>query len=198
MRLGRLVALGTAIALLGMVAMSSPQVVLAQQTSVCVTGGALAASANAGLISDCEALLEARDALAGSGSLDWSENTPIVRWDGITLRGTPARVAWLNIRGGGLDGSVPSALGRLSNLTYLNLRSNDLSGEIPTELGDLTNLTYLNLHSNRLSGPIPGSLGNLTRLRELWLHANYRKDDPTTGLSGSIPESLGDLSNLEK
>ena len=198
MRLGRLVALGTAIALLGMVATSSPQSASAQQARACVTGGAVADAANAGLISDCEALLEARGALAGNASLNWSENTPIVRWDGITLRGTPARVAWLNIRGGGLDGSVPSALGRLSNLTYLNLRSNDLSGEIPTELGDLTNLTYLNLHSNRLSGPIPGSLGNLTRLRELWLHANYRKDDPTTGLSGSIPESLGDLSNLEK
>ena len=90
----------------------------------------MADAANAGLVSDCEALLEARDALAGNASLDWSENTPDnVRWDGITLRGTPGRVAWLNIRGGGLDGSVPSALGRLSNLTYLNLRSNDLSGD---------------------------------------------------------------------
>ena len=153
---------------------------------------------NTGLVSDCEALLEARDTLAGTGSLNWAEDTPITDWDGITLRGTPSRVAWLNIRGGGLDGSVPVALGRLSSLTYLNLRSNDLSGPIPTELGDLNNLTHLNLHSNRLSGSIPESLGNLSNLRELWLHANHRKDDATTGLSGPIPESLGDLSNLEK
>ena len=158
----------------------------------------MADAANTGLVSDCEALLKARDTLAGSASLNWSENAPIAQWEGVTLRGTPARVVWLNIRGGGLDGSVPSVLGRLPNLTYLNLRSNDLSGEIPTELGDLTNLRVLNLHSNRLSGSIPESLGNLSNLRELWLHANYRKDDPTTGLTGPIPDSLGNLANLEK
>ena len=103
MRHGRLVALGTAIALLSVMAMSSPPSALAQQASACVTGGAVTDAANAGLVSDCEALLEARDALAGNASLDWSENTPDnVRWDGITLRGTPGRVAWLNIPAAGL------------------------------------------------------------------------------------------------
>ena len=33
---------------------------------------------NPGLVSDCEALLAARDTLADSGSLDWADNTPIV------------------------------------------------------------------------------------------------------------------------
>ena len=86
MRHGRLVALGMAIALLGVVATQSA---LAQQASACVTGGAVSDAANTGLVSDCEALLEARDTLAGTGSLNWSENTPIAQWDGITLRGTP-------------------------------------------------------------------------------------------------------------
>ncbi len=166
--------------------------------SVCVGGGAVTDAAHPGLISDCEALLDARDTLAGTGSLNWSRNLPIAEWDGVTPQGTPERVVWLNIRGGGLNGSIPSVLGRLTGLTYLNLRSNDLTGQIPSELGNLTGLTYLNLHSNRLSGRIPDSLGNLTNLRELWLHANHRGNDPTSGLSGRIPAAFGNLSKLEK
>ena len=166
--------------------------------SICVAGGAVTDENNPSLISDCEVLLQARDSLAGTGSLDWRQDLAITEWQGITLEGLPERVAWLNIRGGGLNGTVPAELGRLSGLTYLNLRSNDLSGRIPSELGNLTGLTYLNLHSNRLSGPLPDSLGNLANLRELWLHANHRRDDPASGLSGSIPASFGNLSKLEK
>ena len=52
----------------------------------CVSGNAVAdADNNPGLVSDCEALLEARDKLAGTGSLNWSEDLPIAEWDGITL-----------------------------------------------------------------------------------------------------------------
>ena len=146
---------------------------------------------NTGLVNDCEALLDSRSQLEGTtNSLNWSAGRAILQWEGITLRGTPARVAWLNIRDGGLNGSVPTALGRLSNLTYLNLRSNDLTGPIPAELGDLSNLGVLNLHSNELTGVIPSELGGLSNLREMWLHANR--------LSGPIPASLGNLSNLEK
>lgn len=166
--------------------------------SVCVAGGAVTDENNPSLISDCEVLLQARDSLAGTGSLDWRQDLAIAEWEGITLKGLPERVAWLNIRGGGLNGTVPAELGRLTGLTYLNLRSNDLSGRIPSELGNLTGLTYLNLHSNRLSGPLPDSLGNLANLRELWLHANHRSDDPTSGLSGGIPASFGNLSKLGK
>ena len=189
-RHGSFFGLGAVIALLGVAAMSSPPVALAQRASTCITGGAVANNANSGLASDCEALLEARDALAGSGSLNWSESAPIAEWDGITLRGRPARVGWLDLRAKGLDGSIPSELGSLSNLTYLNLRTNDLSGPIPASLGTLTNLIVLNLNGNDLTGSIPSELGNLTSLREMWLHAN--------DLTGPIPESLGNLANLEK
>ena len=155
----------------------------------CVTGSAVADVTNAGLVMDCEALLEARDTLAGSATLNWSAGMPIAQWDGVTVRGTPARVAWLDIRGGGLDGSIPAQLGRLSGLTYLNLRTNDLSGPIPASLGDLTKLRVLNLNGNDLTGSIPASLGSLTDLREMWLHAN--------DLTGPIPASLGNLSKPE-
>ena len=177
MRLRRLAAFGPAIALLGAVAVSAPPAVLAQ-TSACVTGGAVTDATNTGLVSDCEALLGARDTLAGTATLNWSDSTSIVQWEGITLQRTPERVTRLDLRDNRLDGSVPAALGRLSELTYLNLRTNDLSGALPSELGDLTELTYVNFHSNQLIGPIP-DLSGLTGLEELYL--------PNNMLTGSVP-----------
>ena len=63
----------------------------------------MADESNTGLVSDCEALLAARDALAGTATLNWSSDTPITGWDGIrgrggkypALEGTPTRVARL-------------------------------------------------------------------------------------------------------
>ena len=49
-------------------------------TGDCATGGAVPDAANnPGLVSDCEALLAARDTLARTGSLNWSADTPITK-----------------------------------------------------------------------------------------------------------------------
>ena len=157
--------------------------------SICVTGGAVSDVTNTWLISDCETLLSVRDTLAGRGSLGWSGDIPITDWQGITLRGNPARVAWLNIRAGGLDGSIPSELGGLSSLTYLNLRNNSLKGFIPSELGNLTNLRVLGLNNNELRGQIP-DLSDLTKLEQLYLSNN--------DLSGIVPAWLGTLRNVRE
>ena len=54
--------------------------------SECVIGGAVADGANAGLVSDCEALLASEEALVGAGTgLNWDASTPIGDWDGIGL-----------------------------------------------------------------------------------------------------------------
>jgi hypothetical protein len=88
-----------------------------------------------------------------------------------------------------LSGSIPSSIGKLTNLEGLSLNSNKLSGSIPSSIGNLVNLQGLNLSSNQLSGSIPSSLGNLVNLQaELSLDFNQ--------LSGSIPSSLGNLVNL--
>ncbi len=158
-------------------------------SSDCVAGGAVTDGTNTALISDCEALLAVRDTLAQTTTLNWSTDTPITNWDGITLQGNPVRVARLNIRGAGLGGSVPAELGRLSRLTYLNLRNNGLSGSLPTELGNLTNLRYLGLNNNKLSGPIP-DLRNLTNLEQLYLSNN--------DLSGTLPDWLGSLTKVRE
>ena len=53
--------------------------------------------ANPGLVSDCEALLAARDTLRGTATLDWVVTTAIGGWEGITTGGVPARVTRLEL-----------------------------------------------------------------------------------------------------
>ena len=167
---------------------------------------------NPGLVSDCEALLGARDTLAGSASLNWSADIPIEEWDGITVSDSHGRVVWLNLGFRNLNGKIPAELGNLEYLHTLDLTSNRLNGEIPAELRNLgklrilylqvnqlygeiprelsylSNLTTLALYDNKLSGEIPPELGKLAELHELLLQVNQ--------LEGSIPVELGDLKNL--
>ncbi len=171
-------------------------------SSQCVTGGAVTDRSNGGVIHDCEALLEARDTLAGIEStrtLNWTTVTPIDDWYGVVLTGTPERVVHLRLDGRNADedtgvaeeklnGTVPAALGRLSELTVLYLHRNNLTGTIPSELGGLTSLNRLYLHENELSGSIPSELGGLTGLTHLLLQGN--------DLDGPIPAELGDISSL--
>ena len=110
---------------------------------------------NRGLAHDCEALLEAKDTLRGTASLDWSKTSAITGWGGITTGGTPSRVTKLVLPSESLSGTIPSSLGRLFELTHLNLSNNTLTGEIPRELGWLHNLEELRLSGNTLSGCIP-------------------------------------------
>ena len=158
------------------------------------TGSCVAAVAdpnNEGLVSDCEALLAARDVLAGTATLNWSSDTPIADWDGIgddSLQGSPTRVTQLYLNGLGLDGTVPNELSNLSALKVLHLHDNELTGTIPSSLGDLSNLIYLYVHNNDLTDSIPVALGELTSLKRLFLHSN--------DLTGNIPVELGKLTRL--
>ena len=136
-----------------------------------------------GLVNDCEALLDSEDALGGS--LNWADDTPMSGWDGVTMSGE--RVTAVKLNDQGLDGTIPAALGRLSELTSLNLRSNaDLSGGIPGSLNYLSNLTVLNLHSNSHTGEIPDLSG--TSLVELYLPGNE--------LTGSVPAWLNTMADM--
>ncbi len=86
---------------------------------------------NPGLMSDCQALLAARDKLRGTARLNWNVDTTITGWDGVTVGGTPSRVTVLDLESEGLTGSVPPELGRLSNLTEIRLSGNSLTGCLP-------------------------------------------------------------------
>ena len=112
--------------------------------------------------------------------------------------------------GNQLEGTLPSSLGNLSNLTVLSLGSNQFTGEIPItltnltnlydiylgynqvtilpDLSPLTNLFYLNISDNSFGGSIPSWIADLENIRGLWLSNN--------GWIGSIPTFLGNLPNL--
>ena len=156
----------------------------------CLTGGAVAATANnPGLAADCEVLLAAKDTLAGSATLDWSATVPIDQWEGVTVGGTGRRVTGLNLGDKGLTGRIPAELGSLIYLENLFLTRNELTGIIPPGLGQLTNLGVLALGANQLAGPIPASLGSLSNLEHLGFSQNQ--------LAGPIPSALSNLTSLE-
>lgn len=120
---------------------------------------------NTGLMADCKALLEAKDTLRGTVTLNWSADTSITQWTGVTTSGTPKRVTHLKLgkssRGDdSLNGRIPAQLGSLTKLQILELYNNRLTGQIPTELGRLSNLSMLDLSHNRLTGGIPEQLGD--------------------------------------
>ena len=147
-------------------------------------------SDNPGLMRDCINLLAAKDALRGTATLNWSVDTAITSWDGVTVQGSPSRVKRLVLVEDSLTGTLPPELGRLDGLEYLWLGYNQLTGEIPAALGGLASLKSLLFNRNRLTGAVPRELGGLSRLESLWLNENQ--------LSGEIPASLGDLNNLRQ
>ena len=113
---------------------------------------------NRGLVYDCEALLESKDALRGASSLNWAATSAITGWEGITTGGTPSRVTKLELSSKSLSGTIPPSLGRLFELTVLDLSNNSLTGSIPHELGWLHNLEEVRLTGNTLRGCIPVAL----------------------------------------
>ncbi len=156
--------------------------------AVCKTTGGFA-QVN---VQDSLALVALYDSTGGANWYNtWNLATPVNDWSGVSV--INGRVISINFDipgGNNLIGSIPSALGDLSNLTELDLEANELSGNIPASLGNLSNLTELDLAYNQLSGSIPAQLGSLSKLQELYLYYNE--------LSGSIPATLGNLSNLQE
>ena len=139
---------------------------------------------------DCAVLLATRDALAGDMTLNWTGVAPVNYWQGVTTAGPAGRVTELQLAGLGLNGRIPSDLGRLDRLGSLSLQRNRLTGPIPPELGDLASLEHLDLSYNALTGGIPPELAMLENLEELRLRGNR--------LTGPVPAALAeiDLSDL--
>ena len=144
---------------------------------------------NPGLVTDCETLLDLRDALAGDVTLNWSNSVPLRNWHGVVIGDRPQRLVELQLGGSGLTGVIPPELSRLEALRVLNLSHNRLKGTIPSQLSNLENVHHLLLHVNKLSGNIPVEFGNLKNLRTLDLGQNQ--------LSGILPQQLGSMSNLQ-
>ena len=139
---------------------------------------------NRGLVGDCQALIAAKEALSDTVVLNWSTETSIQNWRGISITGDPMRVTKLDLSGQGLDGTVPGALGNLAKLETLDLSGNMLTGEIPAELVKLSNLEVLSLANNKLTGQIPHELGRLSNIKEIYLSGTGHT------LTGCVPDGL--------
>ena len=133
------------------------------------------------------ALYNATDGVNWTNKTNWDSDKPVGEWHGVATDENGS-VTFLGLGSNGLSGTIPAALGDLSNLRWLSLNGNSLSGGIPDALGDLSNLTILSLADNQLNGAIPAALGNLSNLTVLSLADNQ--------LNGAIPAALGNLSNL--
>ncbi|ONI03773.1 hypothetical protein PRUPE_6G281200 [Prunus persica] len=73
---------------------------------------------------------------------------------------------------GSVDHSIPSAIGKLTDLRYLNLSKTDYSGQIPIEISRLKKLVVLDISNIYNSLKIPNLrmlFHNLTELTELYL-----------------------------
>nr|GMD20100.1 MDIS1-interacting receptor like kinase 2-like [Ipomoea batatas] len=94
-----------------------------------------------------------------------------------------------NIIGNSFNGSIPPAIGDLSNLVFLDLSDNRFDGKIPPQIGNLTELQHLDLSRNFfIRGVIPHQIGNLRELQYLDLNGN--------DLSGVIPHQIGNLQKV--
>ncbi|XP_059436695.1 probable LRR receptor-like serine/threonine-protein kinase At3g47570 [Corylus avellana] len=136
-------------------------------------------------------------ALKGSISYDphniltsnWSINTSVCNWIGITCGSKHHRVTALNLSYMGLAGTIPPLMGNLSFLVKLSVTNNSFHGSIPNELARLYRLKLLDFGFNDINGEIPSWMGSLSKLQYLFLHGN--------GFNGTIPPSLSNISSLE-
>lgn len=117
----------------------------------------------------------------------WDLAKPVNSWHGVSVRA--GRVTKLNLADNGIKGSIPAAIGNLTELVYLSVSFSDLQGSsVPTSIGNLTKLEELFLIRAKVGGPIPTQIGNLAKLRVLSFADNT--------LTGSLPTEIGNLTEL--
>ncbi|XP_044508110.1 receptor kinase-like protein Xa21 isoform X1 [Mangifera indica] len=121
---------------------------------------------------------------------NWSTNSSVCHWMGITCGARHLRVTALNIAHLGLTATLPPQLGNLSFLSRLDITNNSFCGSLPEEYAQLRRLKYLGLSFNKLSGELPASIfDNLPNLQLLYLNSNI--------LEGKIPSILSKCRSLQ-
>ncbi|XP_065848551.1 probable LRR receptor-like serine/threonine-protein kinase At3g47570 isoform X3 [Euphorbia lathyris] len=144
---------------------------------------------------------------------NWSKDTSVCDWIGITCGTRHLRVRGIRLRNMSLTGTIPPQIGKLSFLVNFSLPFNFFHGSLPVELsnlrrlklfvltnnhfngiipswiGSFSQLQYLALDTNKFGGGIPVQICNLSKLHHLYLGNN--------NLEGEVPKSIGNLINLE-
>lgn len=120
---------------------------------------------------------------------NWSTNTSVCNWFGVTCSPRHRRVTALNLAYMGLLGTIPPELGNLSFHSLLDVTNNSFSGTLPIQLSNLRRLKYLSFRSNNFSSiEIPPRLDSFPKLEHLYLDGN--------SFIGTIPPSICNISSL--
>ncbi|KAI3465374.1 hypothetical protein Pfo_022037 [Paulownia fortunei] len=120
---------------------------------------------------------------------NWSSNTSICYWIGVSCSTKHHRAIALIFSGFKLGGTIAPHLGNLTFLRSLDISSNNFTGFIPPELSNLRRLKEINLRINSFRGEIPSWFGALPELQHMHLNNN--------AFSGRIPPSLFNISKLQ-
>ncbi|KAK4762538.1 hypothetical protein SAY86_008306 [Trapa natans] len=105
-----------------------------------------------------------------------------VAWEWVICSSTvPPRVTKIALTEKNINGTIPSSINEMEELTELWLDGNLFMGMIP-DMSKLVSLKIVHLENNKLIGHLPSYLGNLQSLHELYVQNN--------SLSGDIPEAF--------
>lgn len=164
---------------------------------------------------ECEALVALFNSTGGdawTNKTNWLTDSAISSWYGVVV--SSGHVTELQLYTNNLTGSLPAALGNLTELYYFHFAENHLTGSIPSELASLQKMLYfylsdnqltgtipsflfsyplvrdIRLNTNQITGPIPAELVNATSLRKLILYDNR--------LTGKLPTDIGNLTSLSQ
>ncbi|XP_052289843.1 probable LRR receptor-like serine/threonine-protein kinase At3g47570 isoform X5 [Citrus sinensis] len=151
-----------------------------------VVAAAAAAAASNNITTDQQALLALKDHIIYDPTNllahNWTSNTSVCTWIGITCDVNSHRVTALDISQFNLQGTIPPQLGNLSSLTTLNLSHNKLSGSVPSSIYTMHRLKFLDFTDNQLSGSVSSFVFNMSSILDIRLTNNR--------LSGELPKNI--------
>ena len=143
------------------------------------------AAASNNITTDQQALLALKDHITYDPTNlfahNWTSNTSVCTWIGITCDVNSHRVTTLDISQFNLQGTIPQ-LGNLSSLTTLNLSHNKLSGSIPPSIYTMHTLKFLDFTDNQLSGSVSSFVFNMSSILVIRLTNNI--------FSGELPKNI--------
>ncbi|PIN04953.1 Non-specific serine/threonine protein kinase [Handroanthus impetiginosus] len=129
---------------------------------------------------------------------NWSSDTPICSWIGVTCSLRHQRVAAINVSNMDLSGIISPELGNLSFLVSLDMSGNKLHGDLPKELAKLKRLKFIGFSFNRFSGKIPSFFEAMPNLQQLQFHRRLNVLSLAGNkFTGAIPVSIFNVSTLE-
>ncbi|KAL1533743.1 non-specific serine/threonine protein kinase [Salvia divinorum] len=142
-------------------------------------------------VTDKHALISFRNSITSDPnailSTNWSQNTSVCNWIGVSCSLKHGRVSSLNLSRYSLAGTVTPHLGNLTFLRYLDISFNNFTGILPFEFAKLRRLKVMNVGVNSFTGEIPAWLGSLPQLEELYLYSNHFSGSLSSGICDNHP-----------